>query len=369
MVKVLLDNVTKIFGKGRKTVVALDHISLEIKSEEFFVILGPSGGGKTTTLRLIAGLEEPTDGEIWIGDKLVASASKKIFIPPNKRNIGMVFQNWALYPHMKAFDNIAFPLKIKRVPKDKINSKVTEVAKMLEIDKVLDRYPRQLSGGQQQRVALARALVKEPQVLLLDEPFSNLDARLRATARALVKDIHKKFGITSILVSHDPADMLSLADRAGVIFNGKMNQIGIPMDLYDKPANLAIANLVGEINVIEGTLKDGEFTAGDLSIRLPIKSDLKSAVLGIRPEDMYIKKDEEVSPSESPLGWGVVRISEYAGGKFTVVVDMGGNTLRISASAPIPRDEKVFVVAVASKVKIFDKETGINVLNEQQQSR
>ncbi|WP_188596160.1 glucose ABC transporter ATP-binding protein GlcV [Thermocladium modestius] len=369
MVKVLLDNVTKVFGKGKKTVVALDHISLEIKSEEFFVILGPSGGGKTTTLRLIAGLEEPTDGEIWIGDKLVASASKKIFIPPNKRNVGMVFQNWALYPHMKAFDNIAFPLKIKRVPKDKINSKVMEVAKMLEIDKVLDRYPRQLSGGQQQRVALARALVKEPQVLLLDEPFSNLDARLRATARALVKDIHKKFGITSILVSHDPADMLSLADRAGVIFNGKMNQIGVPMDLYDKPANLAIANLVGEINIIEGTLKGGEFTANDLLIRLPVKSDLKAAVLGIRPEDMSVKKDEEVSPGESPLGWGVVRISEYAGGKFTVVVDIGGNTLRISASAPIPRDEKVFVVAVTNKIKIFDKETGINILNEEQRSQ
>lgn len=209
-------------------------------------------------------------------------------------------------------------------------------------------------------------------MLLLDEPFSNLDARLRATARALVKDIHKKFGITSILVSHDPADMLSLADRAGgVIFNGKMNQIGVPMDLYDKPANLAIANLVGEINIIEGTLKGGgEFTANDLLIRLPVKSDLKAAVLGIRPEDMSVKKDEEVSPGESPpLGWGVVRISEYAGGKFTVVVDIGGNTLRISASAPIPRDEKVFVVAVTNKIKIFDKETGINILNEEQRSQ
>ncbi len=151
-----------------------------------------------------------------------------------------------------------------------------------------------------------------------------------------------------------------------------MNQIGVPMDLYDKPANLAIANLVGEINIIEGTLKGGgEFTANDLLIRLPVKSDLKAAVLGIRPEDMSVKKDEEVSPGESPpLGWGgVVRISEYAGGKFTVVVDIGGNTLRISASAPIPRDEKVFVVAVTNKIKIFDKETGINILNEEQRSQ
>jgi len=364
VVKVLLDNVTKIFGKGKKTVVALDHITLEIRSEEFFVVLGPSGGGKTTTLRLIAGLEEPTDGDVWIGDKLVASASKKIFIPPNKRDVGMVFQNWALYPHMKAFDNIAFPLKIKKVPRETINKKVMEVAKMLEIDKVLDRYPRQLSGGQQQRVALARALVKEPKVLLLDEPFSNLDARLRATARALVKDIHKKFGITSILVSHDPADMLSLADRAGVIFNGKMNQIGVPMDLYDKPANLSIANLVGEINLIDGIVQDGAFKAGDLLIKLPFPIDIKAAVLGVRPEDMNIRKDESLAPGETPLGWGVVKISEYAGGKFTIVVDIGGNTLRISASAPIPRDEKVFIAALSNKIKVFDKETGINVLNK-----
>jgi ABC-type sugar transport system ATPase subunit len=191
MARVAAENITKIFPGG---VTAINNVSLEIKSGEFFVILGPSGSGKTTFLRIIAGLEKPTRGRIVIGETTVVDADRGIFVSPRERNVGMVFQNWALYPYMKVFDNIAYPLKIKRIPKHEIARRVREVTEILGISELLDRYPRQLSGGQQQRVALARALVKEPSVLLLDEPFSNLDARIRIVAREFVKKVQEKAG-------------------------------------------------------------------------------------------------------------------------------------------------------------------------------
>jgi ABC-type sugar transport system ATPase subunit len=191
MARVAAENITKIFPGG---VTAINNVSLEIKSGEFFVILGPSGSDKTTFLRIIAGLEKPTRGRIVIGETTVVDADRGIFVSPRERNVGMVFQNWALYPYMKVFDNIAYPLKIKRIPKHEIARRVREVTEILGISELLDRYPRQLSGGQQQRVALARALVKEPSVLLLDEPFSNLDARIRIVAREFVKKVQEKAG-------------------------------------------------------------------------------------------------------------------------------------------------------------------------------
>ena len=191
MARVAAENITKIFPGG---VTAINNVSLEIKSGEFFVILGPSGSDKTTFLRIIAGLEKPTRGRIVIGETTVVDADRGIFVSPRERNVGMVFQNWALYPYMKVFDNIAYPLKIKRIPKHEIARRVREVTEILGISELLDRYPRQLSGGQQQRVALARALVKEPSVFLLDEPFSNLDARIRIVAREFVKKVQEKAG-------------------------------------------------------------------------------------------------------------------------------------------------------------------------------
>ncbi len=191
MARVAAENITKIFPGG---VIAINNVSLEIKSGEFFVILGPSGSDKTTFLRIIAGLEKPTRGRIVIGETTVVDADRGIFVSPRERNVGMVFQNRALYPYMKVFDNIAYPLKIKRIPKHEIARRVREVTEILGISELLDRYPRQLSGGQQQRVALARALVKEPSVLLLDEPFSNLDARIRIVAREFVKKVQEKAG-------------------------------------------------------------------------------------------------------------------------------------------------------------------------------
>ncbi|ADY02168.1 ABC transporter related protein [Vulcanisaeta moutnovskia 768-28] len=361
MVRVYLHEVTKIFGKS---VVALDKVELEVKSGEFMVVMGPSGHGKTTLLRIVAGLEEPTDGEIWIGDILVASPGKGIFIPPKDRNVGMVFQNWALYPHMKVFDNIAFPLRLKRLPRNEIEKKVREIAEILGIAETLDRYPRQLSGGQQQRVAIARALVKEPQVLLMDEPFSNLDARIRVTARAFVKDIQRKLGITTILVTHDPADALTLADRIAVLRRGVVQQIGLPSEVYDKPANIFVASFIGDINLFEGSIigKGNEtyFDGGDVKMQLPPNIGIpsnESAILGIRPEDIVLSKEIISNNDLIYVGKGIVEISEFAGGKFNVMVKLQSTEIRVVSSTSFRLGEMVHVYFNAQRIKVFDKQT------------
>ncbi|GAB6947196.1 glucose ABC transporter ATP-binding protein GlcV [Vulcanisaeta sp. JCM 16161] len=361
MVRVYLHEVTKIFGKS---VVALDKVELEVKSGEFMVVMGPSGHGKTTLLRVVAGLEEPTDGEVWIGDTLVASPKKGIFIPPKDRNVGMVFQNWALYPHMKVFDNIAFPLRIKKLPKNEIEKRVREIAEVLGIAETLDRYPRQLSGGQQQRVAIARALVKEPQVLLMDEPFSNLDARIRVTARAFVKDIQRKLGITTILVTHDPADALTLADRIAVLRRGVIQQIGLPNEIYDRPANVFVANFIGDINLFDGSIvgKGNEtyFDGGDVKVQLPpnigVQSN-ESVILGIRPEDVILSKEVINNDDLTYVGKGVVEISEFAGGKFNVMVKLQSTEIKVVSSTSFGLGEPVHVYFNSRKIKIFDKQT------------
>ncbi len=345
--------------------VALDHVELEVKSGEFMVVMGPSGHGKTTLLRVVAGLEEPTDGEVWIGDMLAASPRKGIFVPPKDRNIGMVFQNWALYPHMKVFDNIAFPLKIKKLPKAEIEKKVREIAEVLGIAETLDRYPRQLSGGQQQRVAIARALVKEPHVLLMDEPFSNLDARIRVTARAFVKDIQRKLGITTILVTHDPADALTLADRIAVLRRGVIQQIGLPNEIYDKPTNVFVANFIGDINLFDGSIvgKGSEvyFDGGDVKIQLPPNTGLQggeSVILGIRPEDVILTKDIISNNNDlAYVGKGTVEISEFAGGKFNVMVKLQSTEIKVVSSTNFALSEQVHVYFNSRKIKVFDKQT------------
>jgi glucose/arabinose transport system ATP-binding protein len=366
MVRVYLHEVTKIFGKGAKAVVALDKVELEINSGEFMVIMGPSGHGKTTALRVIAGLEEPTDGEVWIGDTLVASPRKGVFVPPKDRNVGMVFQNWALYPHMKVFDNIAFPLKIKHLPKQEIEKKVREVAEVLHIAETLDRYPRQLSGGQQQRVAIARALVKEPHVLLMDEPFSNLDARVRVTARAFVKDIQRKLGITTILVTHDPADALTLADRIAVLRRGVIQQIGLPSDVYNRPINLFTASFIGDINLFEGSVvgkgDEAYFDGGDVKVQLPPKVvssvNVQSVILGIRPEDITLSKEALANVDNLVyVGKGVVEISEFAGGKFNVMVKLGDAEFKVVSSTGFGLGDAVHAYFDAAKIKLFDKQT------------
>ena len=242
MPSVTLRNVKKTYGE----VVACDVDYLQVKDKEFLTLLGPSAGGKTTTLRIIAGLIQPDAGEIYIGDRMVRD------VPPEKRNIVMVFQNYALFPHMKVFDNVAFGLKIRKLPSDEIKRKVKEALDIVKLEELEDRYPKQLSGGQQQRVALARALVVEPEVLLFDEPLSNLDAKLRESVRFELRALQKKLGITSIYVTHDQAEALVISDKIAVMNEGRIEQIGTPADLYDHPKSKFLADFIGISSFIYG---------------------------------------------------------------------------------------------------------------------
>ncbi|HDM75760.1 MAG TPA: ABC transporter ATP-binding protein, partial [Deltaproteobacteria bacterium] len=247
MISVTLKNLKKYFG----SIKAVDDLNLKVKEGEFMVLLGPSGCGKTTTLLTIAGFYRPTSGEVYFNERKVNN------LPPRSRNIGMVFQSYALYPHMKVLDNIAFPLKLKKLPRREWHEKVKKVARLLQIDELLDRMPAQLSGGQQQRVALARALVKEPQLLLLDEPLSNLDAKLRILMRAELKRLQKDLGITTIFVTHDQIEAMTMADRIAVLRSGKLQQVGTPTELYDEPVNIFVASFIGTppMNLISGRIE------------------------------------------------------------------------------------------------------------------
>ena len=285
MARVLLKNVTKKFGE----VTAVKNLTLEIKDGEFMVLLGPSGCGKSTTLRMIAGLETPTEGEIWIGDRLVND------VDPTKRNVAMVFQSYALYPHMTVFGNIEFPLRMSGVPKEERIRKVREVAEFLGIDSLLNRKPSELSGGQQQRVALARALVREPQVFLLDEPLSNLDAKIRTQMRFELKRLLSyELGITTVYVTHDQVEAMTMADRIAVMNRGILQQVGSPDDIFYRPRNTFVATFVGSppMNLVEGEIveRDGRavFEAGHFSLELPEDVPRGEAILGFRPQHVRI---------------------------------------------------------------------------------
>lgn len=296
MVRVKLENLSKYFGK----VKAVDELNLEIKDKEFVALLGPSGCGKTTTLLMIAGIYKPTKGYIYFDEEIVND------LPPKDRNIGMVFQSYALYPHMSVYDNIAFPLKLKKVSRREIDKKVKEVAKLLNIGELLNRKPAQLSGGQQQRVALARALAKEPQLFLMDEPLSNLDAKLRIVMRAELKRMQKELGITTIYVTHDQVEAMTMADRIAVLNMGRLQQYGPPDELYFKPRNLFVAGFIGSppMNFLEGSLiEKGNLYEIDLgTIKVPLPESLSKVlkernakgevIFGIRPDDIKLGEGE-----------------------------------------------------------------------------
>lgn len=361
MVVVTLENVDKIFPPN---VVALKDINLKINDGEFFVVLGPSGHGKTTFLRVLAGLEVPTRGRIMFDSEVIVDTERGIFVDPPKRNVGMVFQNWALYPHMKVFDNIAFPLKIKRLPKREIEARVREIAEILGIGDLLDRYPRQLSGGQQQRVAIARALVKRPRLLLLDEPFSNLDARIRISARAFVKRLQRELKITTILVTHDQQDAYSVADRLAVLRRGVIQQVGSVEDLLDRPANLFVATFLGDppMNIFEGKIirEGGSYIAdaGSLKIPLPDVPSLggyvgRKVFVGIRPADIYIAPEPQ-SREHAVLRSGRVKLVEVTGFVTTALVEWDGLEARVQVIGRAPEEgSEVPVYVNVGKVKIF----------------
>lgn len=288
MASVTYEHTVKLFGD----VTAVNDMSIEIEDKEFLVFVGPSGCGKTTSLRLLAGLEELSEGNIYIGDRLVND------VPPKDRDIAMVFQSYALYPHMSVYDNMAFGLKLRKTPKQEIQRRVRESATMLGIEDLLDRKPKQLSGGQRQRVAVGRAIVREPQVFLMDEPLSNLDAKLRVQARAEISKLHKRLGTTFIYVTHDQVEAMTMGTRIAVMRDGILQQVDSPQELYDLPDNIFVAGFIGSpaMNFMDAKLiqQDGKMIAdcGDFALEVPEgKKDLytqyvgKDVVFGIRPED------------------------------------------------------------------------------------
>ncbi len=348
MSEVVLENLTKKFG----SFVAIDNISLRIEPHEFFVLLGPSGSGKSTLLRLIAGLEQPTSGLIYIDGKVVNS------LPPKERDIAMVFQNYALYPHFTVYDNIALPLKVRGQSKSQIDAKVRDVASMLHIEDLLQKKPGQLSGGQQQRVALARALVRDPKLFLLDEPLSNLDAKLRVEARAFLKELQERLGVTTIYVTHDQSEAMSMATRIAVLNKGKVMQIADPFSIYRRPANMFTAGFIGSpsMNFIEGALKkDGEwsFVAGGLRVELPglSFSSERRAIMGFRPEHIRIA-DEGIEATVSlvePMG-SIIYLHLNLGG-FEVIAQHAGER-------KIKEGDKVKVRLDPESLLFYDAESG-----------
>lgn len=366
MAEVRLVNVTKTFGK----VLAVDDFSLDIYDGEFLILVGPSGCGKSTVLRLIAGLEEMTSGEIHIGERLVNE------VHPKDRDIAMVFQNYALYPHMNVYDNMAFSLKQKKVRREEIEQIVKHSAKLLGIHELLARKPRQLSGGQRQRVALGRAIVRNPKVFLFDEPLSNLDAKLRILMRAELLDLHQKLKTTSIYVTHDQVEAMTMGDRLVVMNHGRIQQVDTPQSLYDKPVNKFVAGFIGSppMNFIECrvTAQDGRLYVETQAMNLMVPEDKankmkayvgREVVLGLRPENI---QDFESSPDESPGASfeAMVWVIEPLGSEKFVHLRCGENMMvaRMPPQIVLKTGEKARFIAKMDKAYVFDKDTEKAVL-------
>ena len=280
MARIQLKNIAKRWGAS----TAVEPMSLDIADGEFLVLLGPSGCGKTTTMRMVAGLEDPSEGEVWIGDRCVNA------LEPKDRDVAMVFQSYGLYPNMTVAENIGFPLKIRGLPAAQIEPAVHKAAQQVELMDFLQRRPKALSGGQRQRVALARAIVRQPAVFLMDEPLSNLDAKLRVTMRAHIKHLHHSLGVTTIYVTHDQIEAMTLADRVVVMSRARIQQIGTPQDIYERPANLFVAGFIGSppMNLVPGSLHGGVFSAPGVRIHGFTAGDAAHVVLGVRPEDLGV---------------------------------------------------------------------------------
>ena len=330
MASLSLKNIYKKYDNG---FCAVTDFNLEVADKEFVVFVGPSGCGKSTTLRMIAGLEDITEGEFYIGDRLVND------VEPKDRDIAMVFQSYALYPHMTVFDNMAFALKLRKVPKDEIKAKVEEAAKILGLEELLDRKPKALSGGQRQRVALGRAIVRSPKVFLMDEPLSNLDAKLRSNMRAEIIKIHNTLGATTIYVTHDQTEAMTMADRIVVMKKGVVQQVGSPKDIYDHPENLFVAGFIGAptMNFMRGKVVEGNFvTKGGGNIEIPVGYyeklkelgyEGKEVVLGIRPEN--ISNDPLVLETYSHAKiTSKVIVAELLGSEYIVHTDLNGESIK-----------------------------------------
>jgi multiple sugar transport system ATP-binding protein len=347
MASVEIRNVRKAFG----TTVVIHGVSIDIQDGEFVILVGPSGCGKSTLLRMIAGLENISGGEIRIGPRVVNN------VPPKERDIAMVFQNYALYPHMTVAANMGFSLKLRNAPRAEIESRVKRAAEILGLTKLLDRYPRQLSGGQRQRVAMGRAIVRDPQVFLFDEPLSNLDAKLRVAMRTEIKELHQRLKTTTVYVTHDQIEAMTMADKIVVMHDGLVEQMGAPLQLYDKPDNLFVAGFIGSpaMNFLKGRIEGGAFVSatGD---RLPLPgapaaSDGRPAVYGIRPEHIRLAGDG--LPAE-------VVVVEPTGSETQVVARLHGHELVcVFRERVLPKPgETIRITPDPGLAHLFDEETG-----------
>src|SRR6478609_6019248 len=331
MAAIQLKNVIKKYGKGKSELQVIHGVTADIADHEFIVIVGPSGCGKSTLLRMVAGLEEISSGEIWIGDRVVNN------LEPAERDIAMVFQNYALYPHMSVFDNMAYGLKIRKMPMEEIKQRVDKAAGILELAHLLERKPRQLSGGQRQRVAMGRAIVRQPQVFLFDEPLSNLDAKLRAQTRIEIQKLHRELGITSLFVTHDQVEAMTLAQRMIVMNAGVMEQFGTPEEVYHRPASTFVASFIG---------------SPPMNLLKEVQGGRNGAITGIRPEHLDVGND----------GWEVRTESvELLGAERLVYGRIGGEQIivRIEEGRPSPvADQVIRVKPREDRLHWFDAQSG-----------
>jgi multiple sugar transport system ATP-binding protein len=347
---VSLKNLTKRWG----SFVGVDNQSLDIADREFLVLLGPSGCGKTTTMRMIAGLEEPTAGEIWIGDQMVNDAL------PKDRDVAMVFQNYGLYPHMTVFNNIAYPLRVRNTPKEEITPRVQRAAEQVELTGFLDRKPKALSGGQRQRVALARAIVRTPQLFLMDEPLSNLDAKLRVSMRAELKHLSRELKITTVYVTHDQIEAMTLADRVAVMKDGVIQQLGTPDEIYNDPHNLFVAGFIGSpaMNLIEGSISDGIFKTIDGTPLVAIDAaDHAHVTVGVRADD--------VAALEAGQGFtdAIVYAFENTGENTLLTVQCGEQRIMVRGDRHLRKeqDETIGITLDPAHLYLFDPESGLRL--------
>jgi multiple sugar transport system ATP-binding protein len=361
MASVTYEHVYKRFGD----VIAVNDLNIQIADKEFLVFVGPSGCGKTTSLRLLAGLEEISDGRILIGDRVVND------VPPKDRDIAMVFQSYALYPHMSVYDNMAFGLKLRKVPKAEIDKKVKEAAEILGISQFLDRKPKQLSGGQRQRVAVGRAIVRNPKVFLFDEPLSNLDAKLRVQTRAEISKLHQRLGTTFIYVTHDQVEAMTMASRIAVMKDGILQQIDTPQNLYDHPGNVFVAGFIGSpsMNFFEATVvdQDGKLfvDGGTFKVQVPenkkatyIANKGKKVVFGIRPEDIYAQQYAAPGISPAPLK-AEVDVSELMGNEIFLYLLSGKKSFiaRVDPRTHARPGETLDLVLNMDNMHLFDPQS------------
>jgi len=367
MAKVRLEDIKRRFNN----VTAIEDITFEIPDGEFWVLVGPSGCGKSTILRTIAGLETATSGKLFIGDRLMNN------IPARQRDVAMVFQNYALYPHMTVAQNIAFGLQMRKVDASLIKDRVVTVARSLSLEHLLDRKPKQLSGGQQQRVALGRAIAREPQVFLLDEPLSNLDAQLRDDTRAELKQLHQELGITTVYVTHDQVEAMTLADKIVVLNRGRIQQIGDPQSIYARPANLMVATFLGSppMNILPAKYTNDGFDVGEQLITVPAfiqeKLQLRPGQnfdLGIRPEHITITNDSALDTQHSAL-LVEVKVVEPLGRETLIRASLPGSTVllnvQIGGNVRVNSGDRLYLQLDLNQLFVFDSITGDRIFPEQ----